>query len=424
MEIDFTKATFKDFEDIPGLDAFERAKTFKQFTDYMAENGHMNYRLITTTGCGPEMDIKTPYDNKPQRCVCFVSNDYLNFSQHPKVKQAAIDSIEKYGVGSGASPLIGGFFEYHKKLEEKIAAFYGRDPDESATFTTGYTANSATLLSMLKKSDIAIVDMGVHASVAEGLRGTNAKTFPHNNLTALEHILKTVKGTFKTKLVVTDGVFSQDGDVAPLAEMFKLVKQHGAYLMVDDAHGIGVLGRTGRGVLEDADLLDKVDIISGTFSKTLGHIGGYTIASPDVTNFIRFQSRQQIFSSTAPPTVMAIVKAIELIDEEPHWRNSLWQNINYFKKGLEDLGMDTGTTCSAIIPVKIGDPHLTGDAGRMLLKAGIFTNPILYPAVPRHDARIRMSVMATHTKEHLDRALEAFAYVDSQLKISKKNKKE
>lgn len=258
MDIDFATATFKDFEDIPGLDAFQRAKTFRKFTDYMAENGHMNYRLITFTGCSPEMDIKTPYDDKPRRYICFVSNDYLNFSQHPKVKQAAIDGIEKYGVGSGASPLIGGFFEYHKKLEEKIAAFYGRGPDESTTFTTGYTANSATLLSMLKKNDIAIVDMGVHASVAEGLRGTNTKTFPHNNLTALEHILKTVKGAFRTKLVVVDGVYSQDGDVAPLAEMFKLVKQHGAYLMVDDAHGIGVLGNTGRGVLEDAGLMDKV----------------------------------------------------------------------------------------------------------------------------------------------------------------------
>lgn len=420
MDIDFTKATFRDFENIPNLDAFQRASKFREFTDYMAQSGHMNYRLTTTTGCGPEMDIITPYHSDPHRCVCFVSNDYLNFSQHPKVKAAAIESIERYGVGSGASPLIGGYFEYHRKLEEKIAAFYGRSPEESATFTTGYTANSATLLAMLKKEDIAIVDSGVHASVAEGLRGTNAKTFPHNNLEALEHILKTVRDKYRTRLVVTDGVFSQDGDVAPLTEIFALVKQYGGYLMVDDAHGIGVLGSTGRGVLEDADLLDKVDIISGTFSKTLGHIGGYTIANPNVTNFIRFQSRQQIFSSTAPPTVMAIIKAIELMDEEPHWRHRLWQNISYFKKGLEDLGLDTGTTCSAIIPVKIGSPHLTGDAGQMLLKAGIFTNPILYPAVPRHDARIRMSVMATHTKEHIDRALNAFEYVDSKLHISKK----
>ncbi|MBK1439834.1 aminotransferase class I/II-fold pyridoxal phosphate-dependent enzyme [Parapedobacter sp. ISTM3] len=421
MSIDFTTATFKDFEDIDELDAFQRAKEFTRFTDYMAANGHMNYRLNTTTGCGPEMDVVTPYDIKPKRCVCFVSNDYLNFSQHPMVKQAAMTAIGKYGTGSGASPLIGGYFEYHKLLEEKIAAFYHRTANESVIFTTGYTANSATLLSMLKKSDIAIVDMGVHASVAEGLRGTNAKTFPHNNLSALEHILKTVQSTFRTKLVVVDGVYSQDGDVAPLDEMFALVKRYGAYLMVDDAHGIGVLGRTGRGVLEDTQLLDKVDIVSGTFSKALGHIGGYTIANPYVTNFVRFQSRQQIFSSTAPPTVMGIIKAIELIDEEPHWRDKLWQNINHFKKGLNDLGLDTGTTCSAIIPVKIGDPHVTGDAGRLLLKAGIFTNPILYPAVPRHDARIRMSIMATHTKEHLDRALEAFEYVDNQLNIAKRD---
>lgn len=420
MNIDFTKATFRDFENIPDLDAFQRTVKFREFTDYMADNGHMNYRLTTFSGCGPEMEIATPDAPNPHRYVCFVSNDYLNFSQHPKVRKATIEAIEKYGVGSGASPLIGGFFDYHKKLEEKIAAFYGRSAEESATFTTGYTANSATLLAMLKKEDIAIVDAGIHTSVAEGLKGTNAKTFPHNNLEALEHTLKNVRDKYRTRLVVTDGVFSQDGDIAPLKEIFQLVRKYGAYLMVDDAHGIGVMGRTGRGVLEDADLMDKVDIISGTFSKTLGHIGGYTIANPEVTNFIRFQSRQQIFSSTAPPTVLGIVRAIELIDEEPEWRVKLWENINYFKKGLEDLGLDTGTTCSAIIPVKIGSPHVTGDAGKILLKAGIFTNPILYPAVPRHDARIRMSVMATHTREHLDKALNAFEYVDSKLHIARR----
>ncbi len=419
MEIDFQKATFRDFENIPELDAFQRADKFNEFLDFMNESGHLNYRLVTYSGCAPEMDIITPLSNgKPQKYVCFVSNDYLNFSQHPAVKAATIAAIEKYGTGSGASPLIGGYFDYHLQLEEKIAAFFHRSPDSSVTFTTGYTSNSATLLSLLKKEDIAIMDMAVHTSVKEGLPLTNTKTFAHNNLESLEHILKTVRDSYRTKLVIIDGVYSQDGDIAPIREILQLVRKYGAYLMVDDAHGIGVLGDTGRGAIETFGLLDQIDLITGTFSKTFGSIGGYVITNPRMANFLKYQSRQQIFSSTATPAAAGILKAIELIDEEPEWRTRLWENINYFKSGLTSLGLDVGTTASAIIPVKIGDPHITSDAGRMLLEAGIFTNPILYPAVPRKDARIRMSIMATHTKQHLDKALDAFEYINQKLQLS------
>lgn len=419
MQIDFTKATFKDFENIPGVDAFERAAKFNEFLEFMSHNGHLNYRLVTHSGCAPEMEIITPISHgKPASYVCFVSNDYLNFSQHPKVKAATIAAIEKFGTGSGASPLIGGHFSYHQQLEEKIASFFHRSVDSATTFTTGYTANSATLLSLLKKEDIAIVDMAVHTSVFEGLLNTNSKTFLHNNVESLEHILKTVKDSYRTKLVVIDGVYSQDGDVAPLDQILQLVRKYKAYLMVDDAHGIGVLGNSGRGAIETFGLLDQVDIITGTFSKTFGSIGGYAIANPLITNFLKYQSRQQIFSSTATPAAAGILKAVDLIDEEPDWRTKLWGNVNYFKKGLTDLGLDVGSTSSAIIPVKIGDPHKTGNAGKLLLEAGVFANPILYPAVARKNARIRMSIMATHTREHLDKTLNAFEDIDKKLNIS------
>lgn len=417
MNIDFTKATFKDFENIPGYDMMERANVYYDFLDYMKSNGH-RYRLRNNTGCSSVMNVGT--EDATQDYISFVTSDYLGFTQHPKVKQAAIEGIEKFGTGTAATPLIGGYYLYHNNLEEKIASFFGRNEEEAVVFTTGYTANSATLQILLQKEDIAIVDMAVHASVYEGCILTNRKTFPHNNLEALENILKTSEHQYRTKLVVIDGVYSQDGDIAPIEDIYKLVKKYNAYLMIDDVHGVGILGKTGRGTIEDTGLLDKIDIITGTFSKTFGNLGGYVIADKKLATFIRFQSRQQIFSATAPPSSMGIIKAIELIDEEPQWRAKLWDNINYFKKGLDDLGLETGTTCSAIVPVKIGDPHVTGDVGKLLIDRGIYTNPIIYPAVARKDARIRMSIMATHEKEHLDKTLNAFEDINKKLHIAKK----
>lgn len=421
MEINFDRATFKDFENIPNEDIKGRADIFGRFLDYMKDNGHMNYRLLGMSGCSSEMDILLPGMEKPGKFISLVSNDYLGFTQHPKVKAAAIAGIEKFGTGAGASPLIGGHFEYHEILEEKIASFFGRSKDSAVIYTTGYTANSASLLSLLQKEDIAIVDMSVHTSVHEGCMLTNKKSFLHNDMEALERILKHSKDTYRTKLVIIDGVYSQDGDVAPLKEISYLTKKYGAYLMVDDAHGVGVLGNKGRGALEVAGMLSEVDFITGTFSKSFGNIGGYVIAAPEHIAFLKFQSRQQIFSATATPAVMGIVKAIELIDEEPEWLKTLWENIVYLKQGLMGLGLNIGTTESAIIPVKVGDPNKTGDLGKLLLTQGVYANPILYPAVPKKDARIRMSLSATHTKAQLDQVLNAFEYADKKLNISELN---
>lgn len=418
MSINFTTATIKDFENIPEFNIAQRAEIFYEYLDYVESNGHMNYRLKNTSGTNAILNVNIANENR--EFVSFVSSDYLGFTQHPKVKQAAIEGIEKYGTGTGATPLIGGYFDYHNALEKRISSFFHRTEDEAVVFTTGYTANSATLQCLMQKEDLAILDMAVHASVYEGCAFTNKKTFPHNNLDALEHILKTSENLYRTKLVIVDGVYSQDGDTSHINEIYNLVKKYNAFLMVDDVHGVGILGETGRGTLEQADLLDKVDIITGTFSKTFGNLGGYVITDKKIAAFVRFQSRQQIFSATAPPSSAGIVKAIDLIDEEPIWRQKLWDNINYFKKGLDDLGLDTGITCSAIVPVKIGDPYLTGDVGRILIEKGIYTNPILYPAVPRKDARIRMSVTARHEKEHLDKTLNAFDDINKKLHIAKK----
>jgi glycine C-acetyltransferase len=417
--IDFENASFKDFENIAGQDVYTTASEFQNYLNFLRDSGHLNYRIECLSPVGPEMDLLLPGDNKPRRAVCLVSNDYLGFSQHPKIKAAVIDGVNRFGTGSGASPAIGGHFVYHQMLEQKIAEFYKRS--DAILYTTGYTANSATLQCLMHKEDLAILDMAVHASVYEGCLTTNVKTFLHNNMEMLELVLKNAQHQYRTKMVVIDGVYSQDGDLALLDQIADLTHRYGAYLVVDDAHGIGVVGDTGRGVIEMFNAFDKVDIITGTFSKALGNIGGYVIAGGELINYLKFQSKQHLFSTTATPSVLGIIKAIELIDEESYWKARLWENINYLKNGLIDLGFDIGTTASAVIPVKVGNILKTLEAGRLLLKAGVYTNPIMYPAVSKKNARIRMNVMATHTVQHLDKVLNAFENVDQQLKISNKH---
>ena len=417
MHLDYKKASFRDFENIPGMDAWERAKEFNHYLNYLDGFGHLNYRMKTVTGCGPEVVLERAGQGA-RRFVSLVSNDYLGFTHHPKVIQAAMAGIQQFGTGTGASPAIGGHFTFHEDLEQKIAGFFKKE--SAITYTTGYTANSATLQCLMKKEDLAILDMAVHASIYEGCLTTNVKKFPHNDLQALERILMQSKDHYRMRLVVIDGVYSQDGDLAHLAEIAALVKQHGAFLMVDDAHGIGVLGKTGRGLIEVENLFDEVDIISGTFSKTFGHLGGYVVASPELIRFLKFQSRQHLFSVTASPASACLLKSIDLVDEEPEWMERLNKNAAYLKQGLTGLGLDIGSTESAIIPVKIGDPGLTREAGKLLLQAGVYANPITYPAVALKDARIRMSVMATHTEGQLDLVLDAFEFITGKLKLREK----
>ena len=415
-KIELEKASFKDFENIAGMDAYGWAEEFAAYVANWDSRGHWNYRQESLTGCLPEVEMNLP-GNPNKSFVALVFNDYLGFTQHPKVKAAAIAGIGQYGVGSAASPAIGGHMRYHREIEDKIAAFFKRDA--AMLYTTGYTANSATMQALLKKEDLAILDMGVHASMYEGCQMTNVKTFPHNNMDKLERILRDTQGMYRTRMVIIDGVYSQQADIAKLDEIVKLVKHYGAYLAMDDAHGVGVLGATGRGVIELYDLYQQVDIITGTFSKTFAHLGGYVVAGANLVNFLKFQARQHIFSVTATPASACILKSIDLIDEEPFWKDKLWENINYLKSGLQGLGLDTGGTQSAIIPVMTGDPALNAEACKLLLEAGVYANQIGYPAVPRKNARIRMSLMATHTREHLDRVLNAWEFVSKKLSLGK-----
>jgi len=409
--------TFKDFENIPGMGPYERAAEWAAYVADWRSRGHWNYRQLAFSGCGPRVELCLDGFARMDY-VSLVSNDYLGFTQHPKVKAAAMAGIEKYGTGAGASPAIGGHYTFHREVERAIAAFFSRE--SAMVYTTGYTANSATLQCLLKKEDLAIFDGSVHASVFEGGLTTNVKTFPHNDLSGLEHVLGVTSGKYRTRMVVVDGVYSQDGDLAPLDRIVALCRQYGAMIVVDDAHGTGVIGTRGRGVMELYDLLQEVDIITGTFSKTFAHVGGYVVAKPELVEYLKFHSRQHIFSATLPPSCACIPVAIDLVDSEPQWMKLLWENVSYFKKGLEDLGLDVGNTVSAIIPVKTGDPLLAAEATKLLLQAGVYADQIGYPAVSKKDARVRQSLMATHTQADLDQVLNAWEWIGKKLKFSKR----
>ena len=287
MQNEFDNMTLKDFEN-RGQDLLTRAKQVDDYISYRHRIQHLPYRVISLTGSSAHMRVIDPYSNKEKEMISFVSNDYLGLSHHPEVIKAGIDALEQYGAGAGASPLIGGHNFLHEQLEQEIAHFLKNE--YAITYTSGYAANCSTLLAMMGKEDIAIMDMFTHASVFDGCLCTNTKRFLHNNIDSLVHVLNNAK-SFKNRFVIIDGVYSQDGDIAFLDQIYTVCKEHDAFLIVDDAHGIGVLGKTGRGIIEDYDLLDKVDIITGTFSKAFGCVGGYAIARKEIITLLRYYSK-------------------------------------------------------------------------------------------------------------------------------------
>lgn len=409
MKNDFDNQSFRDFEYIPGMDAWARARMFQAYLNDQTAKGQLNYRLITTSGCTPVVQMNG------SRMISLVSNDYLGFTQHPAIKQAAIYGIEKYGSGAGASPAIGGHYDYHELLEKKIAGFFRKQ--HAIIYTTGYTSNSASLQAILTKEDHVIMDAAVHTSVMEGCQLVPRKTVKHNDLDAYEHALKLSKGKHPLVLVIIDGVYSQDGDLAPLTEIIALCKKYGARLMVDDAHGTGVIGKTGRGLIEVCNVWNDVDLITGTFSKTFAHVGGYVVASEEMVNYLKYQSKQHLFSASSTPAALSVIKAIELIDEEPLWMDCLQANIRYFRYGLQSLGLNIGDTQSAIFPVRIGDKVKNAQICHDLLAMGIYSNQINYPAVSLKDARIRMGVTARHEKSHLDEVLNVWSDIKKRYQL-------
>lgn len=346
------------------------------------------------------------------------SNNYLGLTTHPKLKQRALAALEKYGVGSGAVRTIAGTMTLHMELEEKIAQF--KSVEASVVFQSGFTANAGTVAAVIGSDDVIVSDELNHASIIDGCRISKAaiKRFPHKDLEGCERVLKEISGHRGHKLLITDGVFSMDGDIAPLPGLVELAEKYECIMMIDDAHASGVLGRNGRGTVDHFGLHGRIDIQVGTLSKAIGSLGGYVCSTRDTIEYLYHRARPFLFSTSHPPSVAAsCLAAFELLDEEPQLVERLWSNTRFFKEGLERLGFNTGASETPITPIIVGDAALAHQFSRALFAAGVFAQGIGYPTVAKGKARLRTIVTSTHTHESLARALEILESVAKKLRI-------
>ncbi|QHS53051.1 glycine C-acetyltransferase [Edaphobacter sp. 12200R-103] len=361
------------------------------------------------------------YDGR--RVINLASNNYLGLCEHPKLREAAIEAIRKYGVGSGAVRTIAGTMRIHMELEEKIAAFKG--VEACVVFQSGFTANAGTVSSILGKDDFILSDELNHASIIDGARLSRAKikVFRHKDVAHCEELLKEVQNEPGRKLIITDGVFSMDGDIGPVDQLCGLAEKYGALMMVDDAHASGVLGRNGRGSVDHFHCTDRVDVQVGTLSKAIGALGGYVCGSKDLIEYLYHRARPFLFSTSHPPSVAATcIAAFDLLENEPERIERLWSNTRYFKEQLTKAGFDVGgrTTPASetpITPIIIGDGRKTMEFSRALFDAGLMATGIAFPTVPEGKARIRTIMTSEHTREQIDQSLEILTTVAKRMAV-------
>ena len=379
------------------------------------EKQHLHYRLRILEG---EQKPIATVDGK--EVINLSSNNYLGLTTHPKLRRAAIDAIRKYGVGSGAVRTIVGTMKIHMDLEEQIARFKGTEA--CVVFQSGFTANSGTVSAILGKEDLIISDELNHASIIDGCRLSKAtiKVFKHKDVADCQRILEETKDWNGHKLLITDGVFSMEGDIAPLPQLCDLAEKYKCIMMVDDAHSSGVLGRNGRGTVDHLGCHGRVDIQVGTLSKAIGSIGGYVCGSRDLIDFLYHRGRPFLFSTSHPPSVTATCQAaFELLDSEAGAKlvKRLWSNTKFFKRRLKKLGFNTGKSETPITPIIVGEAGKAFDFSRQLFDEGVLALAIGYPVVPEGQARLRTIVTATHKRADLERALQIFERVGKNLAV-------
>jgi 8-amino-7-oxononanoate synthase len=349
-----------------------------------------------------------------QDIVMLASNDYLGLSNHSKVKEETIKAISKYGVGSGSTFVLSGTFDLHNELERELAEFKGTEA--ALLFATGFMANYGAITTLLDKNYIIINDEKNHISIIEGCRAVRARTrmFRHNDMTSLEKILKLYKNN--KKAIIVEGIYSMDGDIANLPVIIQLTKEYNAQLIIDDAHATGVLGENGRGSLDYFNFKDGADVITDSFGKSFGSIGGFISGPRFVIDHIKHLSRHYIFTTSLPPAICAsVLAALRIIKSEKGLRSQLWNNIKMLRNGLIDMGFNLGNSQAHIIPVIIGNELKTYEFAKLLQKKGVFVNAVGRPAIPRGAARLRVTPMATHTVTDINRALEAFKKVGKKI---------
>jgi len=347
------------------------------------------------------------------------SNNYLGLTNHPKIKEAAAEALRRYGSGCAGSRFLNGTLRIHIECEERLADFMQKE--SVLLFSTGFQANLGAIATLVPRNGFVITDSLDHASIIDGARLSFGKMvkFRHNNAKDLARVLASLD--HKSKLVVTEGVFSMEGDIVKLPQIREQCDKHDADILLDDAHGIGVLGPEGRGTAAHFGMTDQVEVIVGTFSKSLASIGGFVAASEDIIHYLKHHSRALIFSASPPPaSVAAVVAALKLILSEPERRDLLWRNTNYLRSGLQRIGLDTGISETPIIPVTIGDDMLAFQVTAAMQEEGVFINPVVTPAVQPGGSLIRFSVMSTHTLEQLDFALDKMAKVSRRFHLDKR----
>ena len=348
--------------------------------------------------------------------INLASNNYLGLASHPRMNRAAADAALRFGAGSGAVRTIAGSMTMHRELEERFATF--KHADSALMFQSGFTANAGTVAAILSKEDVIVSDQLNHASIIDGARLSRAeiKVFPHRDAEAAGAILAETARPGRRQLLITDGVFSMDGDIAPLPDLVEVAERYEAIMMIDDAHASGVLGTGGAGTVDHFGMHGRVDIQVGTLSKAIGVLGGFIAGPPHLTEWLQNRGRPYLFSTSAPPAVVAAcIEALAIIEDEPERLARLWSNTELFKQGLHDLGFDTGTSESPITPVITGEEETTQTFARRLFDEGVFCPAIVFPTVGRGLARVRTIVTADHTEDDLREALETFAKVGEEL---------
>ncbi|MEM3684370.1 MAG: glycine C-acetyltransferase [Conexivisphaerales archaeon] len=367
----------------------------------------------------PEHVLESPASNwsivDGREVLMLCSNDYLGLANNPELKRFAIEAVRAYGVGSGAVRVIAGTMSLHKQLEEELARY--KNAEDAVTFQSGFVANFGVLSATLGEGDLAISDELNHGSIIDGLRISKVerRVYKHNDVNSLAEMLEGTK-KYNKVMIITDAVFSMEGDIAPLPEIVKLARKSGAFTYVDDAHGEGVLGKLGRGAVNHFGLEGMVDVEMGTFSKAFGSVGGYVVAGKEFCRMLRNKVRPYLLSGSQPPAVAAAnLAAIRYVQEHPELFDRLWKNTRYFKEKLKKLGFDTGRSQTPITPIMVGDSKKAQEFAKELFEEAVFTIPIVYPMVPKDKARIRTIINARHTKSDLDFALEKMEDVGKRL---------
>ena len=402
------ETSLADFYQLDDKDIFAKARAFHPYVEETKRKGHYLYRRTLVKSCENRVVVRDEDSGREREMIMLASNNYLGLTSHPRVVEAGQRALEEYGIGAGSVPLLAGTLKIHRELEARLAAFKGCE--DAIVFSSGYSSNVGAIAGLARSGDLLLNDSLNHASIIDGCRlsGATAKGFPHLKMTSLDRLLDRTQDQYQGRMVIVDGVFSMDGDIAPLPELIEICHRHGARLMIDEAHATGVIGRNGRGTPEHHDVEGQVDIVAGTLSKALGAVGGFIASSREVIQYIRFYARSYMFSTALPPSTTASVLAgLDVIEQEPELRKNLWDNIHFMRSALQDAGFDLGRSETAIFPLVLGDDVKVKEMSRLLHEKGIYVNAVFYPAVARRLSRVRLSIMATHTRDDLETAVKA-----------------